>query len=99
MKEYKTDNLTLASYLVALGFDFNRTEKKSGTVYQFVFDVDVEMSKAIEAFIVGVALINPVAYHRSLTALKSILFEAKKIDEATYGGGAIDVEAPDKTEE
>lgn len=79
MDIYKTEDLALASYLVALGFDCQDVipgqDKKK---LYFVFPFVENLPTAVTMFGNGTAVINPLIYYKSIRALKTLIYEFTK---------------------
>lgn len=78
MNTYKTNDLDLSAYLMAIGFELSEVEKREGSeIYNFVFPMNEQLPVAVSLFYNGGASVNPLPYSKTLKQLKNIIYEYK----------------------
>lgn len=78
MNTYKTNDLDLSAYLMAIGFELSEVEKREGSeIYNFVFPMNEQLPIAVSMFYNGGASVNPLPYSKTLKQLKNIIYEYK----------------------
>jgi hypothetical protein len=77
--EFKTSDLYLAAYLIALGYEYKEVQSVRPGSSQLEFILDGEPTNdEIADFTTGVAMVNAQALCRALRALKSLIWSARK---------------------
>ena len=79
MNTYKTEDLALAGYLLAIGFEcVGLLENDINDNLFFVFSYTEQFPEAVTLYVSERSSVNPHTYYRALKALKSLIYEYKK---------------------
>lgn len=79
MDTYKTEDLALASYLLAIGFEcVGLLENDINDNLFFVFNYTEQLPQAVTLFITREDRVEGHTYYQALKVLKSLIYEYKK---------------------
>lgn len=79
MDTYKTEELALAAYLLAIGFEcVGLLENDINDNLFFVFNYTEQLPQAVTLFLTRGDSVEAYTYYRALKILKSLIYEHKK---------------------